>query len=264
MQEQIFLSYSHLDAQWTTQLQSALQSCGYTVWQDRERLRGGESWNALLMKGLGEAMCMVAVLSPRFGSSNFVQMEVAEATTKNKPVIPVLQSRCELPEDLSYLSTLQYVDFANEPFETALNRLCFALAAWGVSPAADPAAPIDLDLNRLLPGTWNINLRNGFGPIRIEALFRADCTLEGVVSFPVASTVVIPAFGTWRLAGKEIRLDVTQENLKAGLYYRQPRESWAIMFHITRSVFNQLVGFTVPASDDPTGRRYECTWTRHG
>lgn len=261
MPNHIFLSYAHVDRQWTDQLRQALAVRGFDVWMDRERLFGGIAWLPSLNERLTDCSALIAVLSPAFAASSFAHYEVAEAKDREKPIIPVRHSPCVLPPHLEWLNQRQFIDFCAGGFDQCVGKLHEALMVHGVSPVAPMPSVRSPELDQVLPGAWNAVMRNQHGPWHLEGVLSSNNTLSGCVFWP-QSGARIPAQGSWRAAGNEVTLDVTQNNLAAGYYVPPPRQSWAVTCHFTGISRDKLLGFTLPDANDPGANRYDCTWTR--
>jgi TIR domain len=72
---QVFISYSHADADWLTRLQIMLQPLtrtqAITVWDDTQ-IRAGSKWREQITKGLAAAKVAVFLVSPQFLYSEFI------------------------------------------------------------------------------------------------------------------------------------------------------------------------------------------------
>jgi len=82
----------------------------------------------------------VVLLSPISISSEWVTKEYSYAIRLRKKVIPAMIKPCDVP---FALNTINYVDFVNEKYNVALNKLLLALEG-----VALPIAPAT-GLNRL-------------------------------------------------------------------------------------------------------------------
>ncbi|MCB9266511.1 MAG: toll/interleukin-1 receptor domain-containing protein [Lewinellaceae bacterium] len=60
----VFVSHSSRDAPFATQLWQLLNDCGITVWDDAQKLRGGDYLKPEILQAIEEARGVIAVLSP--------------------------------------------------------------------------------------------------------------------------------------------------------------------------------------------------------
>jgi hypothetical protein len=72
---QVFISYSHEDAEWLKRLQIMLRPLTrtqiITVWDDNQ-IRAGSRWREQIKKGLAAAKVAVLLVSPNFLYSEFI------------------------------------------------------------------------------------------------------------------------------------------------------------------------------------------------
>ena len=106
----IFISYSHVDADYAHKLAGKLQSEGFEVWIDA-RLDYGSQWPQEIQTQLDACSAFILIMSRHSYSSEWVQNELSRAKRKNKPIFPLL-----LGGDEPWLSveTIQYYDVRNE------------------------------------------------------------------------------------------------------------------------------------------------------
>ncbi|PRY22724.1 TIR domain-containing protein [Spirosoma oryzae] len=71
----VFISYSHADKKWLTDMQTHLKPLGrdhgIEIWDDT-RLQSGDKWRAEIAKALSKAKVAILLVSPRFMSSAFI------------------------------------------------------------------------------------------------------------------------------------------------------------------------------------------------
>lgn len=109
---QVFLSYARADgAGAATRLREELSRSGFTVWQDTENMQGGQAWKEQLRTALRQVDAVLVLLTPGAVSSRYVTWEWEMAQMVEKPVMPLLVTNCDVPDDLG---RLHYHDFSAE------------------------------------------------------------------------------------------------------------------------------------------------------
>ncbi len=98
----IFLSYSRSDAQQADDWVTHLEQSGYRVWIDRADIRGGQQWNATIVRSIREAQALILLLSPNSARSDNVRREIDLAVEAKKRIIPVEIHTTTIPETLQY------------------------------------------------------------------------------------------------------------------------------------------------------------------
>ncbi|RMF76998.1 MAG: toll/interleukin-1 receptor domain-containing protein [Chloroflexi bacterium] len=120
----LFISYAHKDDQFTNWLAGALGQAGFSVWIDREDIRGGDNWMQAIVQGINGCDTFIVVLSPNSIASRHVKIEISLAFQAEKKIVPARLQAYTLPDDLKYqLSGVQYVDFSTGNYQEALNQL---------------------------------------------------------------------------------------------------------------------------------------------
>ncbi len=105
----IFVSYGRQDVAQVSEVISALNMHGLSVWWDREELRAGELWQEQIVQGLQNAKAILAFLSDNSIKSRWVMAEVQGALKAGAKVIPVLLSGSHmnaLPVDIRHYQIL--------------------------------------------------------------------------------------------------------------------------------------------------------------
>lgn len=115
-----FLSYSRHDEAFVLELYQKLHKHGLTIWLDLYALEPGKSWAQQIQSALDSCKAMFVVLSPHSVNSSNVEDEWHYYLDKRKPVIPLLYQQAEVP---FRLNKLQYVNFINQDYDTAIARL---------------------------------------------------------------------------------------------------------------------------------------------
>jgi hypothetical protein len=101
----IFVSYAHVDGDFVRQLVGDLRRRQIRVWFD-ERLRSGEVWHQQLRAAIGAADAFLLVLSPASVTSEYVQWEIGVAKDLSRLVVPVVYQRCQRPEAVRELQSI--------------------------------------------------------------------------------------------------------------------------------------------------------------
>lgn len=73
--KKIFISYSHADEAWFTELKNRLLPLqrvhGFELWDDKN-LQAGQNWHAEIQKALGETKLALLLISPNFIRSEYI------------------------------------------------------------------------------------------------------------------------------------------------------------------------------------------------
>lgn len=97
----IFISYSHQDDKWASNLSQALKAYGWSLWWDPE-LRLGEEYDQIIEKELINATCVIVGWSESSINSTWVKGEAHEALGRKK-IIPVLINEVNPPIEFRYI-----------------------------------------------------------------------------------------------------------------------------------------------------------------
>ena len=143
-----FISYSRKDLNFVLKLARDLKAAGVKIWLDKIDIKPGDRWDNSIQTALEECGSLLVVYSPSSVSSENVIDEVSYALGKNRPVIPVMHERCDVP--FRY-RRLQYIDFT-ENYSQALPTLVAQLTGEKVIPIIVPG-PADSSENNSDSGT---------------------------------------------------------------------------------------------------------------
>lgn len=128
---QVFISYSRKDIAFARRLAGDLERTGFDVWWDISDLKGGDDWVRFIPAAIEASQYVVVLLSPESIQSEWVEREYSYAIRHRKKIIPAMIKPCAVPFSLH---TINYVDFVNEDYVTAANKLLVAL---GGAPQPD-------------------------------------------------------------------------------------------------------------------------------
>jgi hypothetical protein len=136
----IFLSYTTPDRTRVLALADRLEAAGMRVWVDRRSLVGGSSWDASIVDAISRCAVFVLTCSAISLASPNVQQEVRLAWEEQRPVLPLLLERAEIPRELRYpLAGRQWVELLDRPDDAWLPDVLRALAGLGVAANAASA-----------------------------------------------------------------------------------------------------------------------------
>jgi hypothetical protein len=128
---QVFISYSRKDIAFARRLAGDLEKAGFDVWWDISDLKGGDDWVRFIPAAIEASQYFVVLLSPNSIQSEWVEKEYSYAIRLRRKIIPAMIKPCDVPFSLH---TINYVDFINEDYATAVNKLLVAL---GGAPQPD-------------------------------------------------------------------------------------------------------------------------------
>jgi hypothetical protein len=145
-----FISYSRADTAFADKLTRDLEQRGIPVWIDRENIEGGAAWRASISQAIRTCCAFILILSPRSTQSNQVSKELSVAESHNRLIIPVVLEACDIPPGMELqLAELQWISFAEHPYDAALERLTRVIseargriAGASTSAAPDTAQPV--------------------------------------------------------------------------------------------------------------------------
>src|SRR5687767_7287152 len=119
-----FISYSRADSAFADKLLQDLEKRGIDVWIDRDNIEGGAAWRAAISAAIRSCRAFILILSPRSTQSGQVSKELSVAEAHSRLIIPVVLESCDIPPGMELqLSELQWISFAEQPYDAALERL---------------------------------------------------------------------------------------------------------------------------------------------
>jgi hypothetical protein len=127
----VFISYSHKDAEYAHKLADEMKRCGINVWID-DRIDYGDQWPTVIQDNLERCAVVIVIMSSNSFTSKWVNNEVAFAQYANKIILPLL---LEGKLWVSLAST-QYADIrgGKMPPDSFFNTVRKYLGAGAVEP----------------------------------------------------------------------------------------------------------------------------------
>jgi len=122
--QKVFISYSRKDIKFARRLAADLESAGFDVWWDISDLQGGDDWVRFIPAAIEASRSFVVLLSPDSVQSEWVSKEYSYALRLRKKIVPAMVRQCDVP---FALNTINYVDFINAEYASAVNKLLVAL-----------------------------------------------------------------------------------------------------------------------------------------
>ena len=133
----VFISYSRKDFGFAGDLRRDLSGHGVCCWIDQYDIYGMAEWREEIARAIRQCDVFLIVLSPDSVQSAHVRQELAFADSLGRRIVPVWYRQAPLPDAMALiLGRLQHIDFVDETYEAAFERLARAL-----EPAEAPAPP---------------------------------------------------------------------------------------------------------------------------
>ena len=134
MSADVFISYAAKDRERVAKLVEGLQQAGVSVWIDMAGIEVAAMWSKEIVSAIRECKVLLLSISPQSTESENVVKELALASERKKPIIPIYLEPAEIPETMEYqLAGIQRVEFYEGREEIALQAVIRALAKLGVT-----------------------------------------------------------------------------------------------------------------------------------
>ena len=141
MSAEVFISYAAKDRERVAKLVEGLQQAGVSVWIDMAGIEVAAMWSKEIVSAIRECKALLLSISPQSTESENVVKELALASERKKPIIPIYLEPAEIPETMEYqLAGIQRVEFYEGREEIALQAVIRALAKLGVAVADEASA----------------------------------------------------------------------------------------------------------------------------
>jgi hypothetical protein len=118
----IFISYRHDTVDFAYLLASRLEDAGFSVVINPDP-RAGEGWSPWIDRVIGEALAVLALITPESGVSPFVAYEWAYALGAGIAVIPLVLSYTDMHPRLKALDPLDFSNADARPWPGLMERL---------------------------------------------------------------------------------------------------------------------------------------------
>ena len=129
MSAEVFISYAAKDRERVLGLVKRLRDAGVTVWIDQAGIDVATMWSQEIVSAIRGCKVMLLSISPRSTESENVVKELALASERKKPIIPVYLEQAEIPETMEYqLAGIQRVEYFVENEDAAFRAMIRSLA----------------------------------------------------------------------------------------------------------------------------------------
>ncbi|NJL94268.1 MAG: toll/interleukin-1 receptor domain-containing protein [Anaerolineae bacterium] len=152
----IFISYSRKNSAFAQQVAADLEHLGTDVFLDVDDIPAGKRWSDAIQQALDQALVMLVIVTEASMASENVADEWHYFLDNRKPIIPLRLEPSRMPFQLN---RLQYVDFHQQDYAQAMQKVVRELHTLGVPVAGLPApAPTHALPPRLDPAQFRVPL----------------------------------------------------------------------------------------------------------
>ena len=145
MSAEVFISYAARDRERVLGLVERLRKAGITVWIDQVGIDVSTMWSQEIVSAIKGCKVMLLSISPHSTESENVVKELALASERKKPIIPVYLEAAEIPETMEYqLAGIQRVEYFMENEDIAFKAMLRSLVKRGVH-VDEEGAGLDMD-----------------------------------------------------------------------------------------------------------------------
>ena len=145
MSAEVFISYAARDRERVLGLVERLRKAGVTVWIDQVGIDVSTMWSQEIVSAIKGCKVMLLSISPHSTESGNVVKELALASERKKPIIPVYLEAAEIPETMEYqLAGIQRVEYFRENEDAAFKAMLRSLVKRGVH-VDEEGAGLDMD-----------------------------------------------------------------------------------------------------------------------
>jgi len=146
MSAEVFISYAAKDRERVLGLVKRLRDAGVTVWIDQAGIDVSTMWSQEIVNAIRDCKVMLLSISPHSTESENVVKELALASERKKPIIPVYLEPADIPGTMEYqLAGIQRVEYFAESEDAAFKAMMRSLVKRGVTVDATKAGLEDDD-----------------------------------------------------------------------------------------------------------------------
>ena len=140
MSAEVFISYAAKDRDRVLGLVKRLRDAGVTVWIDQAGIDVATMWSQEIVNAIRDCKVMLLSISPHSTESENVVKELALASERKKPIIPVYLEPADIPGTMEYqLAGIQRVEYFADNEDAAFRAMARSLAKRGVTVDATKA-----------------------------------------------------------------------------------------------------------------------------
>ena len=140
MSAEVFISYAAKDRERVLGLVKRLRDAGATVWIDQAGIDVSTMWSQEIVNAIRDCKVMLLSISPHSTESENVVKELALASERKKPIIPVYLEPADIPGTMEYqLAGIQRVEYFAESEDAAIKAMVRSLVKRGVTVDAAKA-----------------------------------------------------------------------------------------------------------------------------
>ena len=137
MSPEVFISYAAKDRNRVLGLVKRLRNVGVTVWIDQAGIDVSTMWSQEIVNAIRDCKVMILSISPHSTESENVVKELALASERKKPIIPVYLEPANIPGTMEYqLAGIQRVEYFAKSEDTAFRAMVRSLIKRGVTVKA--------------------------------------------------------------------------------------------------------------------------------
>ena len=194
MGEEVFISYAAKDRERVLGLVKRLRDAGVTVWIDQAGIDVSTMWSQEIVNAIRDCKVMLLSISPHSTESENVVKELALASERKKPIIPVYLEPADIPGTMEYqLAGIQRVEYFAENEDAAFRAMIRSLAKRGV---AVDAAKAGLEADDALEASLAAHQNRAHSQPKPAPAKRVLIAATAVAMLAIAAYFLIPSTNT--------------------------------------------------------------------